>query len=82
MEDVAVLAKAAAFLGAAFVMGIGCMAPAYGQGLIGSEACKNIGKYPESTNDIRTTMLIAMGFVESSAIYAFLIALLLIFLNR
>lgn len=81
MEEL-VLAKAAAFLGAAFVMGIGCMAPAYGQGLIGTEACKNIGKYPASTTDIRTTMLIAMGFVESSAIYAFLIALLLIFLNR
>lgn len=76
------IAKAAASLGAAFVMGIGCIAPAYGQGLIGAEACKNIGKYPNSEKKISTTMFLAMAIVESSALYALFIALLLILLNR
>ena len=80
MEGI-VIAQAAALIGAALVMGIGCIAPAYGQGLIGAEACKNIGKYPQSAKDIRTTMLLAMGIVESSAVYALLISLLLIFLR-
>lgn len=75
------IAKAAALLGSAFVMGIGCIAPAYGQGLIGAEACRNIGKFPQSSKEIRTTMLLAMGIVESSAVYALLIALLLLFLR-
>ncbi len=76
------IAKAAAFIGAALAMGIGALSPAYGQGLIGAKACKYIGKYPESADKIRMTMLISMTIIESTAIYAFLIALLLIFFNR
>ncbi len=66
--------KAAAFFGAALAMGVGAMGPALGQGFIGMKACENIGKYPESSGNIRTTMMIAMGLVETSAIYALLIA--------
>jgi F-type H+-transporting ATPase subunit c len=75
MEDIAV---AAAYIGAAIVMGIGSIAPAYGQGLIGARACENMGKYPESSRDIRNAMLLAMAIVESSALYAFIIALMLV----
>ena len=72
--------RAAAFIGAAIAMGIGSLGPALGQGMIGAKACENIGKYPESFGPIRGTMIIAMGFVESSAIYCLIIALALIFL--
>ena len=81
MEGPAIV-KAAALIGAAITMGLGSLAPAYGQGLIGSKACENIGKYPESSDKIRMTMMIAMGIVESSAVYALLIDLLLIFFNQ
>jgi F-type H+-transporting ATPase subunit c len=74
-------AKAAAFLGAAIAMGVGTIGPALGQGLIGMKACENIGKYPESAGKIRTTMMIAMGLVETSAIYALMVAGALILLN-
>jgi len=73
------LVKAAAYIGAAFAIGIGTIGPAFGQGMIGSKACENMGKYPESANKIRTTMLLAMGIIESSAIYALIISILLIF---
>lgn len=73
------IAKAAAYIGAALVMGIGSIAPAYGQGMVGAKACENIGKYPESSGDIRTAMYIAMGVIESSAVYALIIALCLVF---
>jgi F-type H+-transporting ATPase subunit c len=76
-----VIAKAAAFLGAAFAMGIGALAPAYGQGLIGSKACENIGKYPESADKIRTAMFLSMGIIETSAIYALLVSLGLCYLG-
>jgi F-type H+-transporting ATPase subunit c len=75
-------AKAAAFLGAAIAMGVGSIGPALGQGLIGTKACESVGKYPESADKVRMTMMIAMAIVESSAIYAFLIALLLIIFNK
>jgi len=74
--------KAAAFLGASIAMGIGAIGPALGQGFIGMKACENIGKYPESAGQIRTTMMIAMGLVETSAIYALLIAGALIFVGN
>lgn len=77
MEDIEIV-KAAVALGAAFVMGIGTIGPALGQGLIGSKACENIGKYPESANKIQASMLIAMSLVETSAIFALLIAFLLV----
>ncbi len=75
-------AKAAAFIGAAIAMGIGAIGPALGQGLIGMKACENIGKYPQSSGQIRTTMFLAMGIVETSAIYAALVAGALIIMSR
>jgi len=67
-------AKAAALFGAALSMAFGTIGPALGQGLIGMKACENVGKYPENSGNIRTTMLIAMGLVETSAIYALLVS--------
>lgn len=74
-------AKAAAFIGAAIAMGIGSIGPALGQGMIGMKACENIGKYPQSSGQIRTTMFLAMGIVETSAIYAALVAGALIWMS-
>ena len=71
-------AKAAAFIGAAIAMGVGAIGPALGQGLVGMKACETIGKHPESAGNVRMTMMIAMGLVETSAIYCFIIALLLL----
>jgi len=77
MEDMT-LVKAAACIGAAVVIGLGAFGPSIAQGLIGMKSCENIGKYPESAGQIRTTMMIAMGIVESVAIYALLIAAALV----
>lgn len=75
-------AQVAAYLGAAFAIGIGTMGPAISQGLIGSKACENIGKYPESAGKIRTTMLLAIVMVESISLFVALIAGALIFIGR
>lgn len=79
MEEGIFYAKAAAFMGAAIAMGLGSIGPALGQGLIGMKACEGIAKEkdPEVASKIRTTMMIAMGLVETSAIYCFLIAIFL-----
>jgi len=71
-------AKAAVLVGAAVAMGIGTVGPSLAQGLIGSKACENIGKYPESSSKIRMTMLLSMGLVETCALYAFIISLIVI----
>jgi F-type H+-transporting ATPase subunit c len=74
IEDGMFYAQAAAFLGAALAMGLGSLGPALGQGFVGMKACENIGKYPDSAGNIRTTMMIAMALVETAAIYCLLIA--------
>jgi F-type H+-transporting ATPase subunit c len=78
MQDISPYIKIAAYAGAAFAMGIGTIGPALGQGLVGSKACENIGKYPQSYSQIRNTMFLALGIIETSAIYAFIIAILLV----
>ena len=71
-------AKAAAYIGAAFVMGIGTIGPALAQGIVGAKACETLGKYPESADKVRLSLFVILGLIESSAIYAFLIALMLL----
>jgi len=75
-------AKAAAFIAAAIAMGLGTIGPALGQGLVGMKACENLGKYPESGSQIRTTMILALGLIETVAIYALLIAGFILWLSR
>lgn len=76
MDEVSV--KVAAYIAAALTMSLGTIGPALGQGLIGMKACENIGKYPESGGSIRTTMMIAMGLLESLAVYALLISIMIL----
>lgn len=71
--------RMAAYFGAAIAMGIGTIGPALGQGIVASKAVENMGKYPESLNKIRASMILALAIIETSAIYAFIIALLLVY---
>jgi F-type H+-transporting ATPase subunit c len=77
MADVE-MAKVAAYIAAGACMGIGTIGPALGLGFIGGKACESIGKKPESAGMIMRTMVLALAFVESTAIYALLVSLLLL----
>ena len=70
-------AQAAAFIGAAIVMGVGSLGPAIGQGIIGKAACDAVGRNPESYTKVRMMLIIAMSMVETSAIYCLIVAILL-----
>jgi F-type H+-transporting ATPase subunit c len=71
--------KVAAALSAGLCMGIGSLGPSLGQGFIGGKACESIGKNPENAGQIGRTMVIGMAFAESSAIYALVTAMILLF---
>jgi len=81
MENIVNYTKIAAYIGAAFAVGIGTIGPALGQGKIASTACENIGKYPESSGKIFQAMMFGLVACETSSIYALVIAILLIFLT-
>lgn len=74
-------AKAAAFFGAAFCMGIGSIGPSIAQGLIGMKACESMGKYPESAGKMRPIIIASLGLVETCALYALLISGVLLYIG-
>jgi F-type H+-transporting ATPase subunit c len=73
------LSGAAGRLGAGFCMGFGAFGSGVGAGLANALACRAVGRRPETTGDVTTTMLIGQSVAQSSAIFALIIALLLTF---
>ncbi len=71
--------KAAAYIGAGICMGIGALGPSLGQGFIGGKTCEALGKRPESAGVMFKALILALAATETSAIYAFVVAILLIF---
>lgn len=74
--------QAVAYIAAAFVMAIGTLGPAIAQGMIGSKACENVGKYPESYGNIRMMMIMGMAFPETLAVFVTMLAAIILFLSR
>lgn len=68
--DLGLIAKALA-------IGMGALGPALGIGMIGAKAVEAIGRNPDAANEVRTVMILALGFAEAVAIYALVIALII-----
>lgn len=66
------------YLSAAIVIGLVGFAAAFGIALLAYKALEGMARQPEATNNLRTTMIIAIAFVESIALYALVIALILV----
>jgi F-type H+-transporting ATPase subunit c len=66
-------------LAAGIAMGAGAIGPGIGIGIGVMGAMQAIGRNPEAAGIIRINMIIGVAFSEAVAIYALLIALLLIF---
>lgn len=67
------------FLAAALAVGIGAIGPGVGQGMIASKAMEAIGRNPEAGGKITPLMFVGLAIVESLAIYALVIALIILF---
>lgn len=72
-------AEAARLLATGIAIGLGVIGPGIGIGLTGSKAMEALGRNPEAEASIRTTMILAMAFAESVAIFALVVALILKF---
>jgi F-type H+-transporting ATPase subunit c len=72
-------AEGAKLLGAGIAMGVGALGPGLGLGLMIGKALESIARQPEVAGDIRTNMFIGIGVTEAVALYAFVVALILIF---
>jgi len=62
-------------------MAIGVLGPAIGMGLIASKGLESIGRNPETENAVRNTMVLALAFVESLAIFVLVMSLIVKFVK-
>jgi len=58
---------------------IAVISSALAQGRIGASALEGIARQPEASGKIQTAMIIALALVESLAIYALLVSLIMLF---
>jgi len=66
-------------LGAGLGVPIAVLGCGIGQGLAGGKALEGIARQPEASGRIQTAMIIALALIESLAIYALLMSLILVF---
>jgi F-type H+-transporting ATPase subunit c len=71
--------EAAKLLGAGLAMGLGGIGPGIGIGILGWGAVQAVSRNPEARGVIFTNMLFAVALAEAVAIYALVVAIVLIF---
>lgn len=85
LEIASVLAQAATtdpkLLAAGLAIGIGGIGPGLGIGIGVWGATQAIGRNPDAEGPIRTTMILGLGLAEAVAIYALVVALVIIFVG-
>ncbi|NLO89358.1 MAG: ATP synthase F0 subunit C [Clostridia bacterium] len=65
-------------IAAALTISISTIAPAIAQGNTATKALEGIARQPEAAGDIRTSMILALAFMEALTIYGLLIAFMLL----
>ena len=80
MDSLALVAVAS-IISAGFCIGIGAIGPALGEGRALAQALAAIAQQPDETNTITRTLFVGLAMVESTAIYCFVVSLILIFAN-
>ena len=66
-------------IAAGIAMGVGAIGPGIGIGSIGRGAMEALGRNPEARGPIMTNMILSIAFAEAVAIYALIIAILIVF---
>jgi len=71
--------EAAKLLAAGLAAGLGAIGPGIGEGIVAGNALAAIGRNPEASGKIMPFMFATMAVAESTAIYALVVALLILF---
>ena len=79
--DGATLIGMISILTAGLTIAIGSIAPALGEGRAVAQALASIAQQPDSAGTITRTLFVGLAMIESTAIYCFVVALILIYAN-
>ncbi|MBO8168511.1 MAG: ATP synthase F0 subunit C [Thermoanaerobacteraceae bacterium] len=65
------------FLAVGLAIGLAALGSALGQGNASARAMEGIARQPEASGEIRTSLLLALAFMEALTLFSFVIAILL-----
>ncbi len=70
-----------AVIGCGVAIGVAAFGASIGQGIGLSKACEGIARNPGASGKITTTLIIGLAMIESLAIYALVVVLIVLFMN-
>jgi F-type H+-transporting ATPase subunit c len=71
----------ASIITAGITIAIGSIGPALGEGRAIASALSAMAQQPDESNNITRTLFVGLAMIESTAIYAFVVSMILIFAN-
>ena len=66
---------------AGITIAIGSIGPALGEARAAAQALSSMAQQPDESNRITRTLFVTLAMIESTAIYCFVIALIVLFAN-
>lgn len=75
------LVAVASIVTSGLTIAVGVIGPSLGEGRAVSQALSSIAQQPDETGSITRTLFVGLAMIESTAIYCFVISLILIFAN-
>lgn len=79
VEAVAQSADAAKLIGAGIAIGLGAIGPGIGMGMLFGKVLEALGRNPEAQSRLQIPMFLGIAFTEAIAIYALVVALMILF---
>ena len=66
---------------AGLTIAVGSIAPALGEGRAVAQGLASLAQQPDEGNTITRTLFVGLAMIESTAIYAFVVSMILLFAN-
>ena len=79
--DSATLVAVISIFTAGLTIAIGSIGPALAEGRAASQALQAIAQQPDASGTITRTLFVSLAMIESTAIYCFVVSMILIFAN-
>jgi len=80
MDSITIIAMIS-IVTAGFTISIGTIAPALGEGRAVATALASLAQQPDASATITRTLFVGLAMIESTAIYCFVVSMILIFAN-
>lgn len=79
--DYTALIPVVSIIMAGLTIAVGSIGPALGEARAASQALQAIAQQPDEANTITRTLFVSLAMIESTAIYCFVVSMILLFAN-